>query len=73
LQLFYLEAVTLDILFLLIPITLVFMGLAFWGFIWSVKKGQYDDLDSPAHKILFDDDLDRMPEAKSKQASDTEE
>jgi len=51
----------------------VFMGLAFWGFIWSVKKGQYDDLDSPAHKILFDDDLDRMPEAKSKQASDTEE
>lgn len=23
---------------------------------WAVKSGQFDDMDSPAHKILFDDD-----------------
>ncbi|MEC5147864.1 cbb3-type cytochrome oxidase assembly protein CcoS [Chitinophaga sp. 212800010-3] len=27
------------------------------AFIWSVKNGQFDDDFSPAHRILFDDDL----------------
>lgn len=51
----------MDILLLLIPVTLfllVVSGLLFW---WSVKSGQYDDLDGPAHRILFDDDDDMIP------------
>ena len=46
----------MDILYLLIPlsVTLVFLiGAAFW---WSVRSGQFDDLESPAHRILSDDD-----------------
>ena len=31
------------------------------AFIASVKSGQYDDLDSPAHRILMDDDDPRIP------------
>lgn len=31
------------------------------AFILSVKSGQYDDLDSPAHRILMDDDDPRIP------------
>ena len=31
------------------------------GFILTVKSGQYDDLDSPAHRILMDDDDPRIP------------
>lgn len=31
------------------------------AFIISVKTGQYDDLDSPAHRILMDDDDPRIP------------
>ncbi len=53
----------MDIMYLLIPIALLFIGLAMYFFFWSVKNGQYDDLDSPAHRILFDEDKDMIPPA----------
>jgi len=43
-------------LYLLIPVAVVLVGLAIWMFFWAVDNGQYDDLDSPAHSILFDDE-----------------
>ncbi|MGH8353411.1 MAG: cbb3-type cytochrome oxidase assembly protein CcoS [Pseudomonas sp.] len=43
-------------LYLLIPIAVVLVGLAIWLFFWAVDSGQYDDLDGPAHSILFDDE-----------------
>jgi len=45
-------------LVLLIPIALLLTGVAVWAFLWSVRSGQYDDLDRSAHDILFDDDDD---------------
>jgi len=30
-------------------------------FNWAVKSGQFDDLEGPAHSILFDDDKDMIP------------
>jgi cbb3-type cytochrome oxidase maturation protein len=30
--------------------------LGLLGFLWSLKSGQFDDLDGAAHRILFDDD-----------------
>jgi cbb3-type cytochrome oxidase maturation protein len=54
----------MEILVLLIPVSvlLVFViGVVFW---WSVKSGQFDDLDGPAHRILADDDTsDVIPPA----------
>lgn len=38
-------------------------GVLFW---WTVKSGQYDDLDSPAQRILFDDDDHLIPRDKEK-------
>ena len=43
-------------LYLLIPITGVFLGIAIWAFIWAVNNDQFDDMDSAASSILFDDD-----------------
>jgi len=43
-------------LYVLIPIAVVLVGLAIWLFFWAVDSGQYDDLDGPAHSILFDDE-----------------
>lgn len=46
----------MDILFLLIPLSVVLVfliGVIFW---WSLRSGQFDDLEGPAHRILLDDD-----------------
>ena len=51
----------MDIIFLLIPIAIILAGCAIWGFFWCVNNGQYDDLESPAHSILFEDDEDLIP------------
>lgn len=52
----------MDIVILLIPIAIILAGLAIWAFFWSVNNGQFDDLESPAHRILYDDDEDLIPE-----------
>lgn len=46
----------MSILLLLVPLSLVLLGVAIWAFVWAVKKGQFEDLDTPALSILADDD-----------------
>jgi len=46
----------MDIIFLLIPMAVVLAFLIGVAFVWSVRSGQFDDLDGPAHRILSDDD-----------------
>lgn len=46
----------MDIIYLLIPISLVLIGLMVWAFLWAIQSGQFDDLEGPAHEILMDDD-----------------
>jgi len=48
----------MDILFLLIPVSFIFIVVAIRIFFWAVKDGQFDDLDGAAHSILFDNDKD---------------
>jgi cbb3-type cytochrome oxidase maturation protein len=46
----------MDILFLLIPLSLVLVfviGAIFW---WALRSGQFEDLEGPAHRILMDED-----------------
>ena len=45
----------MNALLLLIPLSLVLLVLAIWAFVWAVKRGQFDDLDTPALDILDDD------------------
>ncbi|MDD3609193.1 MAG: cbb3-type cytochrome oxidase assembly protein CcoS [Halothiobacillaceae bacterium] len=51
----------MDILYFLIPLSLVVFGVIIWAIFWTVKHGQYDDLEGPAHRILMDDDDPRIP------------
>lgn len=44
----------MESLYLLIPISLVFIAIAIRLFFWAVNSGQYDDLDSEGERILFD-------------------
>lgn len=47
----------MEILYLLIPISLVLVFLIAGIFLWAVKTGQFDDLEGPGYRILMDDDL----------------
>ena len=40
----------------LIPVALFLGLLGLAAFLWSLRTGQYDDLDGAAHRILFDDE-----------------
>lgn len=45
----------MNLLMLMIPMSLL-LGFGFLlGFIWSVKNGQYQDTETPAIRILFDE------------------
>ena len=46
----------MDILYLLVPVALVFFVIAIRFLYWAVKNGQYDDLNTESRRILFDDD-----------------
>ena len=47
-------------LLLLIPIAL-FLGLLGLGaFLWSLRSGQFDDMEGAANRILFDEDDDKL-------------
>ncbi|MFY0700096.1 MAG: cbb3-type cytochrome oxidase assembly protein CcoS [Bermanella sp.] len=61
----------MDIIFITVPVTILFIATAVAIFFWANKGGQYDDLDSPAHRILFDDDV-QTSENESKTDEDQE-
>ena len=46
----------MDIIFVLIPISLIVVVIIIAVLFWAVRSGQYDDLEGPAHQILMDDD-----------------
>jgi len=46
---------------MLIPMAVVIMVIAIGAFLWTVKSGQYDDMEGPAHRILMDDDDPMIP------------
>jgi cbb3-type cytochrome oxidase maturation protein len=51
----------MSILYLLIPLAVGLMAIAIAFFLWTVRTGQYDDLEGPAHRILMDDDDPMIP------------
>jgi cbb3-type cytochrome oxidase maturation protein len=58
----------MDILYLLIPLSLVFVALIALVFLWAVKSGQFEDMEGPAHRILMDDDLVDHPPGETPRA-----
>ncbi|MDX2060456.1 MAG: cbb3-type cytochrome oxidase assembly protein CcoS [Gemmatimonadales bacterium] len=45
----------MTILFILVPVALVLVAIALVGFGWATRKGQFDDLETPALRALRDD------------------
>ena len=54
----------MSVIFIMIPGALVLAGLGVFAFVLAAKRGQFDDLDTPAIRAVFDDD-DLIPPSTS--------
>ncbi|MFO8231846.1 MAG: cbb3-type cytochrome oxidase assembly protein CcoS [Longimonas sp.] len=59
----------MNVLYLLVPLALLLAGSGVAAFVWSVRDGQYDDVETPAMRILMEDDV---PGPTSKDDPDTD-
>jgi cbb3-type cytochrome oxidase maturation protein len=50
----------MEILYLLVPLSVVIVFLIAIAFWWSLRSGQFDDLEGPGYRILMDDDKARQ-------------
>ncbi len=46
----------MSVLFIVVPLALIVVLIAVVAYIWSVRGGQFDDLDTPPVRMLHDDD-----------------
>lgn len=51
----------MELILVLLPFALLFAGIALALFVWAARSGQFDDLETPAVRILFDDDKPARP------------
>ncbi|MDH5353002.1 MAG: cbb3-type cytochrome oxidase assembly protein CcoS [Gammaproteobacteria bacterium] len=61
----------MEILYLLIPLSIVLLGLIVWVFMWAIGSGQFDDLEGPAHRILMDEEAPLRIAEKKEAGGDT--
>jgi cbb3-type cytochrome oxidase maturation protein len=52
-----------ETIFVLLPLALLIAAIAVGLFIWAARSGQFDDLDTPAVRMLFDDEEPRSAAA----------
>jgi cbb3-type cytochrome oxidase maturation protein len=45
-----------SVLFVLLPVALLFAAVAVGVFVWAARSGQFDDLETPSVRILHDDE-----------------
>lgn len=45
----------MSVLYIVVPLAIVLAAGAVAGFLWAVRGGQYDDVETPAHRMLHDD------------------
>ncbi len=51
----------MDIIYVLLPIALILGFIGLMAFMWTLKSGQYDDLDGDAWRAILDDDKHLNP------------
>jgi len=60
------------VLFVILPASLVFAVVAFLVYRWAVRSGQFDDLETPAHRILHDEEDGPAPPSAQDTGASTE-
>ena len=63
----------MEVIYTLIP-AMIFFGLILVGVLfWAVRRGQYEDMEGDASRILFDDDDPLLPNHPSKTPKQTDD
>ncbi len=69
----------MNVLYIVVPLALVIVSGALTAFVWAAQSGQMDDLETPARRMLFDDDhvapagnRDNPPHSNSEPTKPTE-
>ena len=55
----------MDFVYYLLPLALLLGFIGLMAFMWSLKSGQYDDLDGAAWRAIMDDDDHLIPTSKT--------
>ena len=63
----------MEIIYVLIPIAMVFVIFGIMAFFWAIKTDQYSDLDKEAINILFDEESPRPRKSNNIQKENKEE
>ena len=46
----------MSVLYIIVPLALLVVAVAVGAFVWAANRGQFDDLDTPAMRMLHDDE-----------------
>jgi cbb3-type cytochrome oxidase maturation protein len=46
----------MSVLYLVVPLAVLLAGVFVGLFVWAARAGQFDDVDTPAQRAIFDDD-----------------
>lgn len=52
----------MSVLFVLLPVALLFSGVALLAFIWAARAGQFDDLETPGLRVLHEEGTADAPD-----------
>ena len=61
----------MDVLYLLVPLSVVLVFIIGLVFSWALRRGQFEDMEGPAYRILMDDDNPQMPDGQSARRDST--
>ncbi|MBU2224715.1 MAG: cbb3-type cytochrome oxidase assembly protein CcoS [Gammaproteobacteria bacterium] len=60
----------MSIIYVLIPIAVLFVMIGLGVFFWAVRSRQFDDLDKEAYSILFDNEPSSTKQKKNEPTAD---
>lgn len=46
----------MSVVFVLVPVAVAIVAVAIAAFLWATRRGQFDDLETPALRMLRDDE-----------------
>ena len=46
----------MSVLYIVVPLAIVIVGAAVVAFVWAARRGQFDDLDTPAIRAVLEDE-----------------